>query len=77
MGVCLSASNEIGVLLEGPVVLNVVTALWDNGLYDPLFDCWTTLDLRRDEGVEVMTLVGVVFVSHLGCPDFHLVYALC
>ena len=33
--VCLSASNEIGVLLEGPVVLSVITALWDNGLYDP------------------------------------------
>ena len=50
------------------------------GLYGVLIDCRTTLDLRRDEGVEVMTLVGdlsQVFVSRLGCPDFHLVYALC
>ena len=57
--VCLFASNEIGVRLEGPVVLRVVTALWDNGLYDDLLsDCRTTLDLRRDEGMEVMTLAG-------------------
>ena len=40
------------------MVLSVITALWDNGLYDPWIDCRTTLDLRRDEGVEVMTLFG-------------------
>ena len=57
-GMCLSALNEIGVLQEGSVVLSVVTALWDNGLYGPLIGCRTTLDLGRDAGVEVMTLVG-------------------
>ena len=49
--------------------------LWDNGLYDTLIDRWTTLDLRRDESVEVMTLVGDIpgVLPSLGCPDFHLV----
>ena len=49
---------EIGVRLESPVVLRMVMALWDNGLYDLLSYCRTTLDLRRDEGMEVMTLAG-------------------
>ena len=56
--VSLFASNEIGVRLEGTVVLRVVTALWDNGLYDLLSDYRTSLDLRSDEGMEVMTLAG-------------------
>ena len=30
----------------------------NNGLYDPLIDCWNTLDIGRDEGMEVMTLAG-------------------
>ena len=70
--VCLFAS--ITVLLESTFVYYVFTVLWDNGLYDTLIDHRTTLDLRIDEGVEVMTFVGDtsgVFPS-LGCPDFHL-----
>ena len=45
------------------------------GQWSSSFDCRTTVDIRRDEGVELMTLVGDV--SRLGCPDFHLVYVLC
>ena len=55
-GVCLFAS--IGFLLESACVHYVLTVLWDNGRYDTLIDHRTTLDLRIDEGVEVMTFVG-------------------
>ena len=57
-GVCLVAS--IDVRLESTFVHYLLTVLWDNGLYDTLIDRRTTLDLRRDKGVEVMTLVGDV-----------------
>ena len=30
----------------------------NNGLYDPLIDCWNTLDIGCDEGIEVMALAG-------------------
>ena len=30
----------------------------NNGLYDRLIDCWNTLDIGCDEGMEVMTLAG-------------------
>ena len=53
-GVCLVAS--IDVRLESTFVHCVYS---DNRLCDTLIDRWTTLDLiGRDEGVEVMTLVG-------------------
>ena len=32
--------------------------MWNNGLYAPLIDCWNTLDIGSDDGMEVMTLAG-------------------
>ena len=46
------------IRLDNPVVLRVVTDMGHNGLYDPLIDCWNTLDIGGDEGMEVMTLAG-------------------
>ena len=35
-----------------------MTAMGNNGLSTPLIDCWNTLDIGSDEGLEVMTLAG-------------------
>ena len=54
----LFASDTLQIRLDNPVVLRVVTAMGNNGLYDPLIDFWNTLDIRSDEGMEVMILAG-------------------
>ena len=54
----LFPSDALRIRLDNPVVLRVVTAMGNNGLYDPLIDCWNTLDIGGDEGMEVMTLAG-------------------
>ena len=50
-----------GVCLVASMMFKYICSLCvysDNRLCDTLIDRRTTLDLRRDEGVEVMTLVG-------------------
>ena len=57
-GVGLFALDALRIRLDNPVILKVVTAMGNNGLNDPLIDCWNTLDIGGDEGMEVMTLAG-------------------
>ena len=74
----LFALDTLRIRLDNPVVLRVVTAMGNNGLYDPLIDCWNTLDIGSDEGMEVMTLAGDAPGGYLPpwLPGFHLVYVL-
>ena len=52
------ASNELRTRRESPVVLRVMTVMGDIGLYAPSMDRWPSLEIGRNKGVEVMTLVG-------------------
>ena len=50
--------DTLRIRMDNPVVLRVATAMGNNGLYDPLIDCWNTWYIGCDEGMEVMTLAG-------------------
>ena len=54
----LFASDALRIRMDNPVVLRVVSAMGNKGLHDPLIDCWNTLDIGSDEGMEVMTFAG-------------------
>ena len=53
-------SLDIGVetSLVRPMDLEFVTVMRDKGLYDPAINRWISPKLRRNNGMEVMILVG-------------------
>ena len=77
-GVCYFASDIFCFQPVSPMNLGFVMVMSDKGLYDPAINLWISLKLRRNNGMEVITLVGRAsgIVSSLACPDFRSVCAL-